>query len=199
MSTHSHKTGLYHETITSYEVVLADGSLVSAKADNEHSDLFKALPWSHGSLGFLVALTLKLVKVKPYIKIKYTYVKGQKNYCDKIRELSGTYEAKPKDFPDYIEGTVFSKDEAVIMTGDYSDFDPKITVNHCSKWYKPWFYKHVSSFLGKEESFELIPLRDYLLRHNRAIFWVVEDMLTFGNDTLFRFLFGWLLPPKPTF
>lgn len=199
MSTHSHKAGLYHETITSYEVVLGDGSLVTATANNEHADLFKALPWCHGSLGFLVALTLKIVKIKPYIKIKYLPVRGQKNYCDMIRELSGTFEEKPKEFPDYIEGTIYSKDEAVIMTGDYADYDPNIRVNRCSSWYKPWFYKHVESFLSKGESVELIPLRDYLLRHNRAIFWVVEDMLSFGNDTLFRYLFGWLLPPKPAF
>lgn len=199
MSTHSHKVGLYHETIVSYEVVLADGSLVTATAHNEYSDLFKALPWSHGSLGFLVALTLKIVKIKPYIKIKYIPVKGQKKYCDMIRELSGTYEATPKHFPDYIEGTIFSKDEAVVMIGEYSDYDSNITVNECSKWYKPWFYKHVETFLTNGEGVELIPLKDYLLRHNRAIFWVVEDMLSFGNNPLFRFFFGWLLPPKPAF
>ncbi|XP_049877400.1 delta(24)-sterol reductase-like isoform X1 [Pectinophora gossypiella] len=199
MSTHSHKAGLYHETITSYEVVLGDGSLVTATKDNEHADLYKALPWCHGSLGFLVALTLKIVKVKPYIKLTYTPVTGQKNYCDRLRELSGTYEKQPEVFPDYIEGTIFSKDEAVIMTGDYADYDPYIPVNECSKWYKPWFYKHVESFLVEGETTELIPLRDYLLRHNRAIFWVVEDMLSFGNKPIFRYLFGWLLPPKPAF
>ncbi|CAH2089087.1 unnamed protein product [Euphydryas editha] len=199
MSTHSHKAGLYHETITSYEVVLGDGSLVTATAENEYSDLYKALPWSHGSLGFLVALTLKIVKIKPYIKIKYIPVDGQKKYCDMLRDLSGANEPSPSYHPDYIEGTIFSKDKAVIMTGDYSDYDRNITVNHCSKWYKPWFYKHVESFLEKGEGVELIPLRDYLLRHNRPIFWVVEDMISFGNNPLFRIFFGWLLPPKPAF
>ncbi|CAH2984347.1 unnamed protein product [Chilo suppressalis] len=199
MSTHSHKAGLYHETITSYEVVLGDGSLVTATANNEYSDLYKTLPWCHGSLGFLVALTLKIVKIKPYIKIKYIPVRGQKNYCNMIRELSGANEASPKYHPDYIEGTIYSKDEAVIMVGEYSDYDSSIAVNHCSKWHKPWFYKHVETFLKKGEGVELIPLRDYLLRHNRAIFWVVEDMLSFGNNPLFRLFFGWLLPPKPAF
>lgn len=198
MSTHSHKAGLYHETITSYEVVTGDGALLTA-TPTENPDLYRTLAWSHGSLGFLVALTLRIVKIKPYIKIKYTPVKGQVNYCNRIRELSGTYEAEPKEFPDYIEATIFSKDEAVIMTGDYADYDPKIPVNRCSIWCKPWFYKHVETFLEKGESVELIPVRDYLLRHNRAIFWVVEDMLSFGNHLLFRKVFGWLLPPKPAF
>lgn len=83
MTTHSHKVlilnhcpitgtvivifvvqvGLYQETVTAYEIVLGDGSHVRS-TEKENEDLFRALPWSHGSLGFLVALELKLVKVK---------------------------------------------------------------------------------------------------------------------------------------
>lgn len=74
MTTHSHKAGLYQETIEAYEVVLADGSLVRATRDNEHADLYRALPWSHGSLAFLTALELRLVKVKPYVKLRCVQV-----------------------------------------------------------------------------------------------------------------------------
>lgn len=49
--------------MTVYEIVLGDGSHVKA-SKKENEDLFRALPWSHGSLGFLVAMELKLVKVK---------------------------------------------------------------------------------------------------------------------------------------
>lgn len=69
--------GLYHETITSYEVVLSDGSLVTATRE-EYPDLYRALAWSHGSLALLVALTLKIEKVKPYVKVTYTPIEGQK-------------------------------------------------------------------------------------------------------------------------
>ena len=48
------QVGLYQETIAAYEVVLGDGSLVRVTKDNEYSDLFYCLPWSHGTLGFLV-------------------------------------------------------------------------------------------------------------------------------------------------
>lgn len=196
MTTHSHKVGLYQENIVSYEVVLGDGSLVSA-SEKENADLYKCLPWSHGSLGFLVALTLKIVKVKPYIKMTYIPVKGQKNYCDMIRLLSGD----SGDYPvsTYVEATIFNPDEAVIMVGDYSDYDRNLSINNVASWYKPWFYKYVESFLKKGKHTELIPLREYLLRHNRAIFWVVESMIPFGNNPLFRLFFGWLLPPKPAF
>lgn len=197
MTTHSHKVGLYHENIVSYEIVLGDGSFITA-SEKENDDLFRALPWSHGSLGFLVALTLKLVKVKPFLKMTYLPVKDEKNYCDMIRLLSGD---SGSDYPlaDYVEATIFSRNEAVIMTGDYADFNSSLPINYITRWYKPWFYKYTESFLKKGKHIELIPLQEYLLRHNRSIFWVVESMIPFGNNPLFRLLFGWLLPPKPAF
>ena len=45
------KVGLYQECVEAYEVVLGDGSLVTATKDNENSDLYHCLPWSHGTLG----------------------------------------------------------------------------------------------------------------------------------------------------
>lgn len=133
MTTHSHKVGLYQESIESYEVVLGDGSLLIASR-TENDDLYKTLPWSHGSLGFLVALTLKIVKVKPYIKLSYIPVKGEGDYCDIIRLLSGD---TSRDYPtaDYVEATIFNRNEAVVMTGEYSDYNAALSVNHVAKWW----------------------------------------------------------------
>ena len=100
--------GLYQETIRSYEVVLADGTLAHVTKDNEYADLYHCLPWSHGTLGFLVGLELQIMAVKPYVHMKFIPVKGQKAYCDKIRELSGAYD-KDKETPDYLEATVYNK------------------------------------------------------------------------------------------
>jgi len=195
MTTYSHKVGLYQEAIESYDIVVADGSLIHVTKDNEHSDLYYCLPWSHGTLGFLVALELQIIPIKPYIHMHYLPISGQKKICDKIRELSGAQD-KDAEVPDYVEATMYSKDEGVVLIGNMSDAPPSSdkTVNAVARWYKPWFYKHVESFLGKGEHEEYIPLDQYLLRHNRSIFWVVEDMIPFGNHPLFR-----LLPPKPAF
>ncbi|XP_024941481.1 angiotensin-converting enzyme isoform X2 [Cephus cinctus] len=197
MTTHSHKAGLYQETIKSYEVILGDGSLVKA-TKTENKDLYATLPWSHGSLGFLVALELEIIKVKPYVKLTYAPVIGQKNYCHAVRDASGANGEK-QDIPDFVELTIFSKTEAVLMCGDFSENDPNLPINNCARWYKPWFYEYTRQFLESGPYQELIPLRDYLLRHNRSIFWVVQDMLPAGNKWWFRYPLGWLLPPKPAF
>ena len=210
MTTHSHKVGLLQETVVAYEVVLADGSLVRVTAES-HPDLFYALPWSHGTLGLLVALELRVIPVKPYIRLTYQAVHGQAAYCERLRAL-----AIAEDAPDFVEATVYSREDAVIMTGnfDYGDgqdgaADSTPTGNRAAEatpinrlglpW-KPWFYKHVEGYLWRDDAVqELVPLKDYLMRHNRSIFWVVADMIPFGNHPLFRLLLGWLMPPRIAF
>lgn len=195
MTTHSHKVGLLQETVTAYDVVLADGSFVRATRE-DHRELFFALPWSHGTLGLLVALELRIIPVKPYVHLTYIPTHSQKEYCDKLYEMSIA-----PDAPDFLEATVFQKDRAVIMRGDFAELpDPqaKRKVNRIGLPWKPWFYKHVETFSGAQGD-EYIPLRHYLMRHNRSIFWVVADMIPSGNHPLFRALLGWMMPPKIAF
>merc|ERR1711936_920581 len=93
-------------------------------------------------------------------------------------------------------------ENAVIMVGNLADVttsEQQNKVNNVTRWYKPWFYKHVETFLAAGEGEEYIPLREYLLRHDKAIFWVLESMIPFGNHPLFLWLLGWMLPPKPAF
>ena len=118
-----------------------------------------------------------------------------------IFTLLGAYD-KDAILPDYLEATIYNKEEAVIMVGNFADienYEQKSKINQVTKWYKPWFYKHVETFLEKGEKEEFIPLREYLLRHDKAIFWVIESMIPFGNHPLFLFFLGWMLPPKPAF
>lgn len=56
----SHIYGLFQHICVSYEIVLADGSVVTCSRDN-NSDLFFAIPWSYGTLGFLTAVEIKIL------------------------------------------------------------------------------------------------------------------------------------------
>lgn len=81
----------------------------------ENSDLFHAIPWSCGTLGFLVAAEIKIVPAKPWVKLRYEPVRGLENICQRFTEAS---ENKENTF---IEGIQFSLDSAVIMTGTMTD------------------------------------------------------------------------------
>ena len=41
---------------------------------DENADLFYSVPWSYGTLGFLVAVEMKIIPAKPYVKLRYTPV-----------------------------------------------------------------------------------------------------------------------------
>ena len=96
----------------------------------------------------------------------------------------------------FVEGIMFNLNKGVIMTGNMVNSAEPGKVNVISRWYKPWFFKHVESFLDLGPSTEYIPLRDYLHRHSRSIFWEIQDIIPFGNHPVFRYLFGWMVPPK---
>ena len=96
METNSHRFGLIQETIRSYDVVLASGELVHATRENEHAELFGCLAWSCGTLGFLVAVEVELVCVKPYVRATYIPCFTQSEHCRKMKELA----LLPDDHPD---------------------------------------------------------------------------------------------------
>ena len=43
---------------------------------------------------------------------------------------------------------------------------------------------------------EYIPTREYYHRHTRCLYWEGKLILPFGDQFWFRFLLGWLMPPK---
>lgn len=196
METNSHRLGLIQQTVVAYEVVLGDGTLVKASA-TENEDLFYALPWSHGTLGLLVAIELKIVPVKSYMHVTYIPCHSLDEMCKLTKEL-----AIAENAPNFLEVTVYSKEKSVIMCGEFADVttkEQKAKVNYVNYWFKPWFYKHVEGFLTHGKSDEYIPLRHYYHRHSRSIFWELEPLIPFGNHPIYRWLFGWLGAPKVSF
>ncbi|KNC87268.1 hypothetical protein SARC_00596 [Sphaeroforma arctica JP610] len=189
VETSSHKHGLFQHIVKSIELVTADGEVVNCSA-TENPELFYSIPWSYGTLGFIVSAQLKLVPTKKYAHITYTPCHTQQDYT-KIFEAA----ARNMD-NDFVECLVYSQNEAVVMTGVMTDHVVQAKRNAIGNYYKPWFYKHVEQFLTIGPSNEYIPLRDYYHRHSRSIFWELSDIIPFGNEPIFRYLFGWAVPPK---
>ncbi|XP_051788689.1 delta(24)-sterol reductase [Erpetoichthys calabaricus] len=186
----SHIHGLFQHICVAYELVLADGSLVRCTA-TENSELFYAVPWSCGTLGFLVAAEIRIIPARRFVCLRYEPVRGLDNICQRFSQESASQENQ------FVEGLLFSLNEAVIMTGVMVDEAEAGKVNRIGHFYKPWFYRHVESFLKESRrAVEYIPLRHYYHRHTRSIFWELQDIIPFGNHPIFRYLFGWMVPPK---
>ncbi|XP_020589629.1 delta(24)-sterol reductase-like [Phalaenopsis equestris] len=197
----SHIYGLFSDTVVALEVVLADGRVVTATKDNEYSDLFYAIPWSQGTLGLMVSAEIKLIPVKEYMKLTYKPARGN------LKELAQAYADSfaPRDgdqskIPDFVEGMIYTPTEAVFMTGVYASKEEAKkkgnVINNQGWWFKPWFYQHAQKALKKGEFVEYIPTREYYHRHTRCIYWEGKLILPFADQWWFRWLLGWIMPPK---
>ncbi|RUS84226.1 hypothetical protein EGW08_007978, partial [Elysia chlorotica] len=157
---------------------------------DENPDLFYAIPWSHGTLGFLVAAELSIVPASKYVRMEYQPVVGHGELGRLLND--------PEIYRDYqfVEALVYSQTQAVLMLGNMVDTAEPGKVNAIGDYHKPWFFKHVEGFLRHGAGVEYIPLRHYYHRHTRSIFWMLEDIIPFGNNVVFRWLFGWMVPPK---
>lgn len=200
----SHKYGLFYDEVISMEVALAGGEVVVASRDNEHKELFYAIPWSYGALGMLVSVEMRLIKVKPYMKVTYYPVAGS------IDEMSEAWEhfLVPEDRPwaEYVEGLVYGSNRGVIMTADYVDKEEaeKGKVNRMGLWFKPWFHRYVKEEILENSVdgapvVEYVPTRDYYHRHTRSLYWEADLLVPMGNHPVFRLLMGWLMPPRVSF
>jgi delta24-sterol reductase len=203
IETSSHKYGLFNDSVISAELVLASGEVVTCGRNGPNKDLFDALPWSYGTLGFLTSVTIRIVPCKQYVAVQYIPCSTQ---SEGIREFRRWSEEQGDDTADFVEALSYSKDTMVVMPAyfcDKKDFDkyPNASYNALSWWYKPWFYKHVGWMLddNKGSRWEIIPLRDYFHRHTKSIFWELEQIIPVGNHPIFRFLLGWAVPPKVSF
>jgi hypothetical protein len=252
----SHRFGMFQEILVQCEIVMANGELVTCSAE-QNPELFYAVPWSHGTLGFLVSAELRIILAKPWVRLEYhpCYSKA-----DTLRYFTS---ASNDEHVDFVEGLVYSYDSAVVMVGTMVDEDEVQAghINAIGRWFKPWWFTHVETFLGYDVSSANRPANErhcqetvtvprapacrkwniatastLSISHSatgttgtrryggrmchalpwlagrlprsvrsgccsqwrfaQSIFWELTDIIPFGNHWLFRWLFGWAVPPK---
>jgi delta24-sterol reductase len=95
---------------------------------------------------------------------------------------------------------IYNSTDGVMMTGRYASKEEAKkkgnVINNVGWWFKPWFYQHAQTALKKGEFVEYIPTREYYHRHTRCLYWEGKLILPFADQWWFRFLLGWMMPPK---
>lgn len=197
MTTHSHRCGLVHDTVVRYELVTGTGDRIDA-TETENEDVFRAAGFSHGTLGFVTALELRIVPACREVLITY-------ERCASIADLHARYQgAILESDAFFLEAIVYAKDHAVLIRGDQIAGAAREKVvaegvreNRQGRWHKPWFFRHAEA--APDGHRELMPMRDYLMRHDRSMCMTMLYVFPIGNHPLVRWLFGYLIPPKVTF
>jgi FAD/FMN-containing dehydrogenase len=119
----SFKYGAVHETVLEMTVLLATGEVVTATPANKHKDLFYGLANTFGSLGYILKLKIKLVPVKPFVRLQHVAFTSIAAYMKAIQEIwkTSTYKGQPVDF---LDGMVLSKNELYLTIAHFTDTAP---------------------------------------------------------------------------
>jgi FAD/FMN-containing dehydrogenase len=122
----SFRNGLPHESVLEMEVLTGDGRIVVAGPDNEHADLFAAIPNSYGTLGYALRLRIELEPVRPYVRLRHLRYGTAEECLATMATVCAerSYQGEPVDF---VDGTVFSPDEQYLTLASFVDTAPAVS------------------------------------------------------------------------
>ncbi|MEM9242904.1 MAG: FAD-binding oxidoreductase [Pseudomonadota bacterium] len=207
----SFRYGLVHETILEFDLLLADGTVATCRPDNEHKDLFFALPNSYGTLGYVLRVKVKTIPVKPYVKLHYQHFNDPK-LC--LEALANCYARSQKEEnPQFLESVSFQHDQLSIISAEFVDQAPYVsnykfmkifyraiqkkredylTVNdYIWRWDTDWFW--CSKKLGLQNKLLRLLAGKWLL--NSSSYWKIMNF--YRNNSLLRYMQK-VLPPQET-
>ena len=156
----SFRYGLVHETLLSLEILLADGRVVLATADNEYRDLFYGFPNSYGTLGYALKLKAMTVPVKSFVAVSHT------RYDDASTFLAALEAASHGD-ADFLDGVVFGPREMVISEARFVDATPYTS----DYTFERMYYR---SLLERDSDY--LTTRDYIWRWDTDWFWCSKNL-----------------------
>ncbi|PVI00765.1 FAD-binding domain-containing protein [Periconia macrospinosa] len=196
----SFRHGLFDRGIRGIEIVLGNGDVVWAARDNEHRELFFACAGSCGSLGVITLVEMELMDAKPWVELEYHAVQS----IDEAVQLCAQSAKDPSI--EYIDGIMYSLTKGVIMTGRLrADASPH-PIRSFDKPSDPWLYIDAEEILNnlltsppsqspRPPTFkQSIPLKPYLFRYDRGVFWSGLRAFTYFL-TPFNALTRYLLDP----
>lgn len=160
--------GFVHDGLREADVLLPSGKVVTARADNDHADLFRALPNSYGTLGYILRAKIALHPAKPFVHIAVEQFGDAGTYLEAMRA------ATEKPEIDFIEGIFFGDNRFYMMIGRLVDSAPEVS---------DIVRRNVFYRLVEQRTDIYLKTFDYIFRYDPDWFWNVPET---GFYNLFR-------------
>ncbi|PKS13373.1 hypothetical protein jhhlp_000144 [Lomentospora prolificans] len=170
----SFKHGYFGESVSSIEMVLADGRVVNASIF-ENADLLKGAAGSMNTLGIVTKLEMTLVPAGKFVKATYNSFAAAAEMIDAMRTFMEDSEFE------FIDGIIYSETQCVVITGEFVDEVPRsFEPQKFSGSWDPWFYQQVRARIMRSapgfNPIDYIPITEYLFRYNRGGFWIGNEV-----------------------
>jgi FAD/FMN-containing dehydrogenase len=157
----SFRNGCPHESVLEMDVLTGAGEVVTARPDNEHSDLFFGFPNSYGSLGYALRLKIELQPVEPHVRLRHLRFASVGAAVPVLEQVcrERSWEGEPVDF---VDGAVFGPDEVYLVLADWATEAP---------YTSDYTLEHVYYRSLQQRSEDYLTVRDYLWRWDTDWFW----------------------------
>lgn len=160
--------GFFHDNVAQAEVLLPSGEVVTCSGQNEHADLFAALPNSFGTLGYVLRATLELMPAGDFVRLTNTRYDGIDAYLDAFQDRLDS----PRG--EFLEGLFYGRGEFYLTSGEFIPHSEQaISIYRGAPYYRK------VRMPGQVE----MRSEDYIFRFDPDWFWNVPES---GAIELFR-------------
>jgi len=156
----SFRHGLVHDTLLEADVLLASGEVVTCTPDNEHRDLFLALPNSYGTLGYVLRLRLRTQPVRRFVQVDHRRFAVE-------REFFAALDAACDGSADFVDGVVFARDDLVLNVARFVDEAPSVS----DYTFEQIYYRSL-----REKPTDTLTTAGYLWRWDTDWFWCSRNV-----------------------
>src|SRR5262245_6507152 len=115
-----YRHGFVHDGMVEAEVLLPDGRIVTCGPQGEHADLFRALPNSYGTLGYILRARMRLMPALPYVHLR------TERFDDLDAYLAAMRAATERGDVDFVEGTFYSASRLFLTVSRYIERPPRV-------------------------------------------------------------------------
>ena len=158
----SFRNGLPHESVLEMDVFTGAGEVVTARPDNEHSDLFRTFPNSYGSLGYATRLRIKLEPVPAYAALRHVRFHEADKLAAAIEEVVESREWDGVRV-DAMDGVAFEPGEYYLTLATWTDEATQPTSDYTGMGI---YYRSI-----QQRETDLLTMHDYLWRWDTDWFW----------------------------
>jgi len=158
----SFRHGFFHDSLIEADILLASGDMVTASAEGQHADLFRALPNSLGAFGCLLRLRLRLQRAMPLVRLDKVWCSSPEGLVEGVIAACGKHDA------DFVDGVALGDKGGMLITASFVANPPKgCQVQQYGIW--PPFYSSVV-----QEGTEFLRTIDYIWRWDADCFWFTQ-------------------------
>ncbi|MGE0546283.1 MAG: FAD-binding oxidoreductase [Kofleriaceae bacterium] len=146
--------GGFHDSCLEYEVITADGEVLTCNRDSANRLVFEMMHGSFGTLGILSKLTFELVPAKPFVHVEY---ETHRSLADYQAAIMRHFTARDVDFMD---GIIHGPACWVLCVGRFVDAAP-----YTSRY--DWLKIYYQSTRTRADDY--LRTADYLFRYDRGV------------------------------